>query len=148
MAGSLFDFASIIYVSVTVLLWVSIIAVARYAFRRSNCEARISELRMQLREERKRVKDELRDCRRHYETLLKEAGLRNVMALALWQAYKSGELTRCYDKGGRVRVLADGSVICWRDKPEQSYTITLEEEKEDAIPEYEVFEKGEDSATD
>ena len=142
------NFASIIYASVVVLLWLGIIALARLAFRRSNCEERIRELREQLREERRRVREELMDCRRHYEELLKEAGLRNVMALALWNAYKSGELARCYEKHGTLRVLADGSVICWLGEAERSYTIPVEPREGPSSPEpdYEIVndEEGEE----
>lgn len=150
---NILDFASIIYASVIVLLWLAIIALARIAFRRSNYEERINELRRQLREERKHIREELRECRRHYEGLLKEAGLKNVMALALWNAYKSGELAKCYEKRGTLRVLADGSVICWRESPERSYAIpvALEEAEGPSSQErdYEIIEdeEGENSGS-
>ena len=73
---------------------------------------------------KKEMAERERAIREHYEQLLRDASIRNSMMVALWNAYRSGELARCYKSGGTVRVLADGTVIC--EKGEESYAIGVE----------------------
>jgi len=77
------------------------------------------------RDELSRVRSEINEreesIRRYYEHLLRDSAIRNSMMVGLWNAFKNGELSRCYGDGGKVRLLADGTVIC--EKGERSYAV-------------------------
>ena len=62
-----------------------------------------------------------RALKEHYEQLLRDSAIRNSMMVGLWNAYRSGELARCYRAGGSIRVLADGTVVC--ERGEESYAV-------------------------
>jgi len=76
-----------------------------------------------LKERIRELQEQLREREKHYEQLLREAAIRNNMMLALWKAFVSGQLEKCYREGGKPRVLSDGVVIC--DVGEKSYTIAF-----------------------
>ena len=76
-----------------------------------------------LKERVEELERELREQREHYERLLRDAAVKNAMMTGLWSAYRSGELHACYREGGRVRVLADGTVLCEGERDEESYAI-------------------------
>ena len=80
------------------------------------CERENEKLRKELKEETERL-------RQYYETLLRDASIRNAMMVGLWEAYRRGDLEKCYRDAGKVRVLADGTVICDMVNPEESYTL-------------------------
>jgi len=74
---------------------------------------------------RREVNERETSVRQHYEQLLRDSAIKNSMMVGLWNAYRSGELSRCYEGGGRVRVLADGTVVC--EKGEESYAVKVGE---------------------
>ena len=80
-----------------------------------------------LKEKIKELKEELKRQKQHYEELLKEAAIKNAMMVSLWNAWKSGKLKECYNNGGSVRILADGSIMCRKEKEEESYVIEVGE---------------------
>jgi len=84
----------------------------------------IDELR-KCREESQRLLASLaekeRALKEHYEQLLRDSAIRNSMMVGLWNAYRSGEVVRCYKGGGSIRVLADGTVVC--ERGEESYAV-------------------------
>ena len=89
-------------------------AVEELKRRKEELEAKLEAIKKEMAEREKAIRE-------HYEQLLRDASIKNSMMVALWNAYKSGELARCYKSGGTVRVLADGTVIC--EKGEESYAI-------------------------
>lgn len=74
------------------------------------------------------LKETLKEQRERYENLLKDAAVKNVVMTSLHNAWRSGELKKCYQENGEVRVLMDGTVLC--EKGEQSYAIEVEEVEE------------------
>ena len=70
---------------------------------------------------RREVSEKESSIRQHYEQLLRDSAIRNSMMVGLWNAYRSGELSRCYESGGKVRVLADGVVVC--ERGEESFAV-------------------------
>jgi len=74
---------------------------------------------------RREVSEREESVRQHYEQLLKDAAVRNSMMVGLWNAYRSGELSKCYRLGGEVRILADGVVVC--ERGEESYAVRSSE---------------------
>ncbi|RLG75699.1 MAG: hypothetical protein DRO12_05175 [Thermoprotei archaeon] len=115
--------------STAAALWVSIIYMLRSMLSRSR-EEEIEKLRRENRELKHMLKETEERLKLHYEQLLKEAAIKNVMMRGLWEAYRSGEISRCYKDGGEVKVLADGTVICFKAKEEESYSIEGKEELE------------------
>jgi len=78
------------------------------------CREEVSALRREASEREATI-------RQHYEQLLRDSAIRNSMMVGLWNAYRSGELSRCYRLGGEVRILVDGVVVC--EKGEESYAV-------------------------
>jgi len=114
------------------LIWVIgliTIVITKEVFLQKTCkkhEERIEELKQELNE----AKEALDKQRQHYETLLKDAAVKNAVMIALYNAWKKGELKKCYSEGGEVRILADGTLLCHKNEIEESYTIEVEEEEE------------------
>ena len=101
-------------------IWTAIISLLYNTFMGKNQV--VERLKDENRELRKRLREEVESVKQHYEQLLKDAAVRNLMMSGLWTAYTSGGLQRCFRDNGNPKVLADGTVIC--DKGEGSYTIT------------------------
>jgi len=104
-----------LFVSCIVLIWCLVPAVLSSARRGGEVERLRREIEL-LERERERL-------RQHYESLLRDAVVRNEIALALYDAWRSGRLRECYAGGGDVRVLADGTVVCELPERERSYAI-------------------------
>ena len=51
---------------------------------------------------------------------------------SLYSAWKNGDLGKCYKDGGDVKILADGTLLCSKERLEESYAIQVEEVEEDA----------------
>lgn len=133
----------ILFLTATAALVVAILYMLKAMFSRDK-DAEIERLRRENRELRRECREEIERLKRHYETLLKDAAIRNVMMRGLWEAYRSGELTRCYEEGGYIKVLADGTVVCYKAEEEESYAIRTEfkepEVRIEALEEPEVSE--------
>ena len=114
------NFMDLLILSGIVALWVCIAALLRNMFSRGKDEEN-KRLRKENRELREELRKREKELRQHYEQLLKEAAIKNAMMLALWNAYKTGELGKCYEEGGYIKVLADGTAICWKLDEEKSY---------------------------
>lgn len=121
-------FSDLLVLSATVALWASIVYIIKEITRKPESR-RIIELERENAQLRKRLKDEIEDLRNHYEQLLRDAAIKNALMTALYNAWRRGELRKCYAKGGDVRILADGTILCSRERLEESYTI--EEDGED-----------------
>jgi len=108
---------------VAVALALIVVAVAQ----RLSCpgEEELRRCREELATLRREVNERETSVRQHYEQLLRDSAIRNSMMVGLWNAYRSGELPRCYEGGGRVRVLADGTVVC--ERGEESYAVRSSE---------------------
>ena len=94
--------------------------------------------RQQIRE----LKEHMARERNYYKQLLKDTAVKNDMMRGLWSAYRSGDLSKCYEEQGKPRVLSDGTVIC--EAGEKSYAIPREEEEyieEESIEEEEGEEE-------
>ncbi|BEP17064.1 hypothetical protein PYJP_04160 [Pyrofollis japonicus] len=122
-----------LFYSLIFLVWVFIILVLRDLFSRGREEKlrqRIRELEEELARTRREAREEVEQVRQHYETLLKEAAIRNTIMASLYNAWRSGELKKCYGNKGELRVLADGTVICELPEKEKSYAIPVDNEQE------------------
>lgn len=119
----------ILLLTATAALMVSILYMLKAMFSHSK-EEELERLRKENRELRREVREREEHLKKYYEQLLKEAAIKNVMMRGLWEAYRSGEISRCYKDGGEVKVLADGTVICFKAKEEESYSIEGKEELE------------------
>ena len=58
----------------------------------------------ELEEEIERIKD-------HYENMLKDVAIKNVMMKSLYDAWRSGKLQKAIKEGYEVELLADGTII-------------------------------------
>jgi len=116
------------------LIWlvtlVTLVAV-KEVFLSKPCEE-MKEKIEELKERVKEAEEALAKQRQYYETLLKEAAVKNTVMIALYNAWKKGELKECYESGGEVKILADGTLLCSKEKIENSYTIEVEEEVEES----------------
>jgi hypothetical protein len=100
-----------------VLFWLALLATLAVAVAtpKRKCDYEKYERRIE------ELREELRAQREHYETVIRDLGIKSVMMQALWDAFSTGELQKCIKNGGNPRVLADGAVIC--DKQQDSYLI-------------------------
>jgi len=122
-----------------VVLWIAgiftVAVLASLIPSKSKCEEKTQELNRrieELKEKLKEVEEDKERIRQHYEMLLKEAAIKNTIMIALYNAWKDGKLKECYSGGGEVRILADGTLLCHKEKIEESYTIGVEEVEEGA----------------
>jgi len=115
------------------LIWlvtlVTLVAV-KEVFLSKPCEE-MKEKIEELKQARKDAEEALTKQRQYYETLLKEAAVKNTVMIALYNAWKGGKLRECYSSGGEVKILADGTLLCQKEKIEDSYAIEVEEEAEE-----------------
>ena len=123
--SSTLSFMDILVLSGIIALWTGTFVLLKATFSRGKDEEirRLRKENMDLREELRKREKELRQ---HYEALLRDAAIKNAMMLALWNAYKTGELGKCYEEGGYIKVLADGTAICWKSDEDKSYVIKSE----------------------
>ena len=111
----------LLVLSCIVLVWVVSLSILRDIVSRGNPEVE------RLKREIERLEREREKQRQYYERLLRDTTIRNTIALAVYEAWKTGKLKECYMKGGEVRVLADGTVICELPEKEKSYAIGVKE---------------------
>jgi len=141
----------ILLLTATVALVVSIAYMIKEMLSRSK-EEELERLRRENRELKRELRETEERLKHYYEGLLRDAAVKNAMMVGLWNAYKSGELSKCYEGGGFIKVLADGSVICYKKSEEESYVIKERElpEVKISIPEEEeelAKEEGEGNAS-
>lgn len=119
--------ADILMLTAIAVAWIAAAALLRSILSRDEVEA----LKRENRELRNRLKEEVESIRRHYEMLLKDAAVKNAIMSALYNAWKSGELKKCYSEGGEVRILADSTVLCSKESIDESYAINIGNNEED-----------------
>jgi len=122
-----------------IVLWVVAlitIVIFKEVFSSKTCKE-YNEKIEELKEKVKEAEEALAKQRQYYETLLKDAAVKNTMMVALYNAWKKGELKKCYSEGGEVRILADGTLLCHKKEIEESYTIEVEEEETEEAEESE-----------
>ena len=124
MQGIPIPLADVVVAVSALLVLVNLALLTVYLIQRVAGGSSTEELR-KCREEvlalRREVSEKESSIRQHYEQLLRDSAIRNSMMVGLWNAYRSGELSRCYRLGGEVRILVDGVVVC--EKGEESYAV-------------------------
>ena len=124
-------------ISIIAFIWITIailVKVSRMPGRIEALEKEKRELERRIEELRREHREEIERMRKHYEILLRDAAIKNTMMVALYNAWRSGLLKKCYSDGGELRVLSDGTCICELPEKEKSYAISVEvpiEEVED-----------------
>ena len=105
-----------------IMIWFSVLGsiVLLNSMRQDN-EAK--ELRQRIKDLREQLEFEKKRC----DELLRDAAIKNAIMTALYAAWRKGELEECYRRGGRFRVLADGTPICELPERDKSYSIRVDE---------------------
>jgi len=111
----------LVYVTLFLAVLASIVIIRILFFEHSDKEKELLKQRI------KELEEQIELQRKHYELLLKDAAVKNTVMVSLYNAWRNGELRKCYSKGGEIRVLFDGTIICEMPDKEKSYAIRGEE---------------------